>query len=91
MSFFTISANKAKYQNVIFMSDGQSGDNIVSAASVFHNAGIHVTPVAMGRGADKATLRKMTGSAGLKNKFFEYTSAAAMESGAQAMFKALCD
>ena len=53
------------------MSDGQSGDNIVSAASVFHNAGIHVTPVAMGRGADKATLRKMTGSAGLKNKFFE--------------------
>ena len=52
-------------------------------------AGIHLTPVALGR-ADTRTLRKMTGS-GLKNKYFGYTTAAGMESGAKAMVKALCE
>ena len=93
---FFLQGNPAVYQNAIFLSDGVSGDDMVSAAENFHQNGIHLTSVALGSGPNKALMKKITGfdrspPLGYKNFYFEHSDAGGLASHAKDMRKEILD
>ena len=88
----------AVYQNAIFLSDGDSGDDIVSAAENFHRSGIRLTSVALGRQVNRfwALMKKITGfdrnpPLGYKNFYFQHSDAVDLASHAKDMRKEILD
>ena len=68
------------FQNVIFLSDGQCND-IMSAAENFHQNGIRLTSVALGKNVKKDVMRSITGidrnpPLPYKSFYFEHSDAA---------------
>ena len=88
--------NPAVYQNAIFLSDGSSTDDIVSAAENFHQNGIRLTSVALGDNINKDLMKKITGfdrspPLGYQNFFFEHSDAGDLASHAKDMRKEILD
>ena len=90
--------NPDVYQNAIFLSDGDSGDDIVSAAENFHRSGIRLTSVALGRQVNRfwALMKKITGfdrnpPLGYKNFYFQHSDAVDLASHAKDMRKEILD
>ena len=90
--------NPDVYQNAIFLSDGDSGDDIVSAAENFHRSGIRLTSVALGRQDNWfwALMKKITGfdrkpPLGYKNFYFQHSDAVDLASHAKDMRKEILD
>ena len=88
----------AVYQNAIFLSDGDSGDDIVSAAENFHRNGIRLTSVALGQQVNRfwALMKKITGfdrnpPLGYKNFYFQHSDAVDLASHAKDMRKEILD
>ena len=68
-------------QNVIFLSDGESRDDIVAPAENFHANGIRITSVLLGHAKGMEDMKKIIGSnrtpaLGYKNHYFESKNAA---------------
>ena len=90
--------NPDVYQNAIFLSDGDSQDDIVSAAENFHQSGIRLTSVALGRQDNWfwALMKKITGfdrnpPLGYKNFYFQHSDAVDLASHAKDMRKEILD
>ena len=97
MALFLL-GNPDVYQNAIFLSDGDSGDDIVSAAENFHRSGIRLTSVALGRQVNRfwALMKKITGfdrkpPLGYKNFYFQHSDAVDLSSHAKDMRKEILD
>ena len=97
MALFLL-GNPDVYQNAIFLSDGDSGDDIVSAAENFHRSGIRLTSVALGRQVNRfwALMKKITGfdrkpPLGYKNFYFQHSDAVDLASHAKDMRKEILD
>merc|ERR1719268_8327 len=97
-TLFNSHGNPDVYQNAIFLSDGDSQDDIVSAAENFHRSGIRLTSVALGRQDNWfwALMKKITGfdrnpPLNYKNFYFQHSDAVDLASHAKDMRKEILD